>query len=345
MRGRAPTGREAREPLPAASAFLTALALAGGACAPPPVGTDTESSATSDATTSAGTLSTTTSTTDASTTDEPSTSTSGDTSVDTAGTDPTTGTGTTTSTTTSGSSGDATTTEDSTTSDTDGTGGGLPPECEGYVGQVTPEEAALTPQGDDEAEGLAIEASGEIVAPVQLTKRIAGDLAALRAANPEIAGIDALLSPAKHYFYVRFTPAAIAQIKNDTYHAWDCPNALYGATVKQIVGDVFVALTVDGLYDLEQVAADYLALDEVVKTSPLWELDGSDVCAAIAGEAMLYIFDDGYGDCQDGCIAHVYTGFLVDAEGDATALGTYATEQDMNAPMWFTDAGECTQWL
>ena len=247
------------------------------------------------------------------------------------------------SATTTGSSGDVTTA--TTSDDITGTTTGSPPECDGFVGLVTPEQTAITPQGDDEAEQLALEASGEIVAPPALFDRIVGDLIEIRAAHPEVALIEARADEAYDRISIRFTEAGAAQIADKTYHAWDCPNALYD--VESIMGPKsnFVTLGFDGLYMLPLIYGDYLALDEVVKIFPVPELDGDDVCAELVGEEILYIFDHGYGDCPEGCTAHDYWGFTVDADANVTPLGTFSTMDGVMAPAWLMNAGACKQWL
>ena len=247
------------------------------------------------------------------------------------------------SATTTGSSSDVTTA--TTGGDATGTTTGSLPECDGYMGQATPEQTAITPQGDDEAEQLALEASGEIVAPPALFDRIVGDLIEIRAAHPEVALIEARADEAYDRISIRFTEAGAAQIADKTYHAWDCPNALYD--VEAIMGpkNDFVTLVFDGLYMLPLIYSDYLALDEVLKIFPISTLDGDDVCAALVGEDILYIFDHGYGDCPEGCTAHDYWGFTVDADANVTPLGTFSTMDGVMAPAWLMNAGACKQWL
>lgn len=250
------------------------------------------------------------------------------------------------------SSGSTTASQDTSTSD-DGadsgssTGTTLPPDCSDYMGRATPEQTAMTPLADPEAELLAIEASGEIVAAPALHDRIAAELAAIRADAPGLAAIEAWPSWSPSSIVVSLDEEGAAAQAAGTYHAWDCPNALYHV-IEVEPGGLFGSITLRfaGLYDVQQVIEDYLVVEHVVHA----EIDGaigdaSDVCLSIAGELHTYIFDDARGDCPAGCTEHVYTGFTVAPDGTITALGSFDPELTMPAPAWFEDADTCTAWL
>lgn len=246
----------------------------------------------------------------------------------------------------------STTTPDGTSSDdgasSSSTGGPVsPPDCRGYVGQATPEQTAMTPRADAEAELLAIEASGEIVAPQPLYDRVGAELAAIRADEPTLVAIVARPSWPPSSVDVTLDEEGRAAYDAGTFDAWDCPNALYHATAVEdgFLGSLVVRFS--GRYDVQQVLVDYEAVEHVVSAEP--ELvggdDGPDVCLSIAGELHTYVFDDARGDCPAGCTEHLYTGFTVDLEGTITALGSFDPAEPVTPPAWLEDAESCTTWL
>jgi hypothetical protein len=226
-------------------------------------------------------------------------------------------------------------------------GGVSPPDCSDYMGRATPEQTAMTPLADAEAELLAIEASGEIVAPPALHDRIVGELAAIRGGEPGLA--DVLVWPdwSPSAIVVSLDEEGMAAYDAGTYQDWDCPNALYH--VMEIEpGGLFGAFTVRfaGLYDVNQVLEDYLVVEHVehAEIEPSGG-DASDVCLSIDGDLHTYIFDDARGDCPAGCTEHLYTGFTVDIDGTITPLGSFDPAEPVPVPAWFEAAESCTMWL
>lgn len=227
------------------------------------------------------------------------------------------------------------------------TGATLPPDCSDYVGRATPEQTAMTPLADAEAELLAIEASGEIVAPPALHDRIAAELAAIRADAPGLADIEAWPSWWPSSIVVSLDEEGAAAQAAGTYHAWDCPNELYHVIAVEPRG-LFGSITLRfaGLYDVQQVIEDYLVVEHVAHAEIDGVIgDGPDVCLSIADDLHTYVFDDARGDCPAGCTEHVYTGFTVAPDGTITALGSFDPALPMPAPAWFEAAEACTAWL
>lgn len=244
--------------------------------------------------------------------------------------------------------GSTTATTATTDPDPSGTTGPVsPPDCSGYMGRATPEQTATTPLASAEAELLAIEASGEIVAPLPLHDRIATELAAIRADAPGLADVAAWPNWSPSAIVVSLDEEGTAAYDAGTYHAWDCPNALYDVTAIE-PGGLFGSITVrfDGLYDVQQVIEDYRVVEHVVNAElDVPNGDASDLCLSITGDLHTYIFDDARGDCPAGCTEHLYTGFTVDLDGTITALGSFDPALPMPAPAWFEDAASCTMWL
>lgn len=231
--------------------------------------------------------------------------------------------------------------------DTSGSSGPGSPDCSDYMGRATPEQTAMTPLESAEAELLAIEASGEIVAPPALHDRIVTELAAIRREQPGLAGIVAAPDWWPSSILVTLETEGLEAYDAGTYHGWDCPNELYHVTELDQSG-LFGAFIVrfEGLYDVRQVVEDYRAA-ELVQHAELDVIggDSSDVCLSIAGDVHTYIFDDARGDCPAGCTEHVFTGLTVDLDGTITALGSFDPTDPMPAPAWYDAAESCTMWL
>lgn len=227
------------------------------------------------------------------------------------------------------------------------TGSVSPPDCRGYVGQATPDETAMTPRADAEAELLAIEASGEIVAPQPLYERVVAELAAIRADEPSLVTVVARPSWPPSSLEVTLDEEGRAAYDAGTFDAWDCPNELYHATA---IEDGFLGALVvrfAGLYDVQQILVDYAAVEHVVHADldRFGDGDGPDVCLSIDGDLHTYVFDDARGDCPAGCTEHLYTGFTVDIDGTITALGSFDPAEPVTPPAWLEDAESCTTWL
>jgi hypothetical protein len=250
--------------------------------------------------------------------------------------------------TTATSQGTSTSSSSDDTADSSGSTGPVsPPDCSDYMGSATPEQTATTPLANAEAELLAIEASGEIVAPPALHDRVVTELAAIRTDEPGLLAIEASPTWPPSSIVVSLDEEGAAAYDAGTYHGWDCPNALYDVTETDdsgLFGTIIVQF--DGLYDVRQVIEDYMVLEHVVYAeTDLIAGDSSDVCLSIDGDVHTYIFDDARGDCPAGCTEHVYTGFTVALDGTITPLGSFDPALPMPAPAWFEDADSCTMWL
>ncbi|MCH9684200.1 MAG: hypothetical protein K0V04_22395 [Deltaproteobacteria bacterium] len=235
--------------------------------------------------------------------------------------------------------------------DSTGTGPGLPPvDCSDFVGQATPEQVAMTPREDEEAEQLALEASGEVVAPQDIYARTVADLQTIRDDAPTLTKVHARPNWALDALWVALTPSALDALNMGTYQGWDCPNALYGvqSVDPEVLADTS-EIRYPGRFNPELIVADYEALDTVLDASPvIGGGDGNDVCLAVDGDVHTYIFDQGRGDCPAGCTEHLYSGFTIDGRGSLDSLGTYEiTDEDPlpPPPEWFTAAADCTMWL
>jgi hypothetical protein len=227
-----------------------------------------------------------------------------------------------------------------------GGGGSGTGACDGYVGQATIAEIGLSPFADEEAEMLAIEASGKLVAPEHVYQRILSDLAMIRAQSPEVQGIQAMQSWALDEMLMGFDQVGLAGVQDGTYTDWDCANAHYGFTGKQ-VQSFYVLVQFGHRFNVPLLASEYKLFPHVEYAEPNGLFgDGNDVCVSIENETKYnYVFDAGSGDCPAGCIQHMYWGFSTDGTPvKVTPLGSFANDQGV-PPGWFGALGACTQWL
>ncbi len=79
-----------------------------------------------------------------------------------------------------------------------------------------------------EAQLLAIENSGRLQPPQELTEKVLNDLAAIRAAYPEVADITYKATYMPDRINVCITEEAAAQYQQGLYHGLDTLNELYG---------------------------------------------------------------------------------------------------------------------
>jgi hypothetical protein len=217
--------------------------------------------------------------------------------------------------------------------------------CADYGGLATPGEIAQSPFPNAEAEVLAIEASGEVVAPMQAYTRIVGDLAAIRASNPAVRDIRAQGSWVPDELIIGFDEQGKAAVAAGTYADWDCPNALYGMSSIESHA-LFVLLHYDHMFNAPLLTAAYAVLPHVTYAEPNGIFgDGDDVCVSFNGQTYSYVFDAGSGDCLAGCIDHTYWGFSTSGTpGEITSLGTWSKASG-NPPPWFMALNACTKWL
>jgi len=225
-----------------------------------------------------------------------------------------------------------------------GGGGGTSGACAGFVPKASADEVAKTPRADEAAEVLAIETSNEFVAPDALYQRIVGELAAIGAAEPVVAGIGPFSSMSSNSIILGLSAAGYQSYQSGTYTAWDCPNQAYGMTQIQDVGSLQYVTIAFGQkrYNTPLLAAEYASLPEVTSVEPNMLVgDGPDVCLEVQGDTHFYIFDKAGGDCPAGCTEHAYYGFEVSAAGQVKSLGTFDPALPTPEPAWFTSLTDC----
>jgi hypothetical protein len=132
-------------------------------------------------------------------------------------------------------------------------------DCVDFVGVITPDQAAMTPRSNLGAEGLAHAFTDDVVVTDEVYARAVEDrevlerlgyLACLHG-TPDLRKL--LLSFVEHY----------DEALEGTYTPWVCANELYGAgpgpvEVSPMVGrGQPIVLYLSGMFDVDQIAADY----------------------------------------------------------------------------------------
>ncbi len=226
------------------------------------------------------------------------------------------------------------------------------PPCSEYVPLASPADIAKTPRQNVAAEVLALEVSGDFVAPDALYERIRADLETIVALDPTLANIGPASARVPSGVTVQLDePSFSAHLRGD-YHGWDCPNAAYGGRILRTVELTpavhigFGARRLDGA----RLVAEYSKIPGVLHTSPSGAFgEGSTICLEVDGLTHRYVFVEGWGDCLAGCTGHRYTGFDVTPGAAPTALGSFlsgtpegGTDPFPDAtPAWFDALGKC----
>lgn len=210
--------------------------------------------------------------------------------------------------------------------------------CAEYVGLATPDELDVTPRRDEGAEILALELSGELVAPDAIYDRIAHDLATIRAEVPELAQVPVVPAMLHQTLTIGLTDEAAQAAREGDYDAWACPNALYRVVETSILDQVpWAVLQFDGRYDIEQLIPEYTVLEGVTNAyaeEPSKEQYDGDVCLVSSEDLTYrYVFRD--GACLVPPCDLTYWGFVTDAAGTLETLGSFTTADPV--PAWYAD--------
>ena len=164
-----------------------------------------------------------------------------------------------------------------------------------------------------EAQQIALELSGELRPPEDLTELIQNDLAAIRAAYyPQIADISYRPIASPDQIIVGLTDQAMQQFRNGQYHELDQLNALYGVIE---IDDPFhrisaIILNFDQVYNTPLLADLYIQDDPPGMRYAQPNYYGG-YGSTISAAPPLYTFIRAWGDCPAGCIYHDYWEFSV----------------------------------
>ncbi len=162
------------------------------------------------------------------------------------------------------------------------------------------------PDPDDllEAQLIALELSGDLLPPTDLTQLILGDLAAIRDTNPQVADIRYRSITTPDQIIVGLTDQAMADFRNGLYHELDSLNTLYGVVdIQDFNLSPVIVLTFDQIYNTSALADIYVQSnpDGLRYAEPnLIFGDGNTISASPPS----YTFTRAWGDCPSGCINH-----------------------------------------
>lgn len=221
-------------------------------------------------------------------------------------------------------------------------------------GHGNPDDLAATPRSAPLKELLAIELSGEIVAPEALYRRVASDTEAMAglAADAHTEGAVPKVDPSAVALTVG---AQTAQAMLDgSYHDWDCLASWYQAqSVREgdpaAGGARRIIVSFDGIYDTAQVAQDYRGLPGVAAADPVPVATGNPgdrpprLCATEDGDTIRYVASGPPVLEPDGKKRPEQFYFFVSTgAGEVTLEDTYnAGSSPFIQPSWMTHYGDC----
>jgi hypothetical protein len=215
-------------------------------------------------------------------------------------------------------------------------------------GGITAVDTSLTPRSDLSAEILAMEASGELVAPQALYERVKDELQMI-VATP--GGVPLIGCGVQSQLLIGVTDAGYAQIQGGEYTAWDDYNSVLRMTDlvlrSSAPGYSGYKLVFDGVYNLAALEAAYGQLPEMRYADRNGYVGASsDACLERFGDALdthVYVFRYGSGDCPAGCTSNTYYGYSAEASGAIEYLGSYSGSG--TPPDWFDKAQQCRNFL
>jgi hypothetical protein len=204
----------------------------------------------------------------------------------------------------------------------------------------TPEERALTPRADQNLERLALRLDGDTLTARQTTyERVVEDVAAIRGAHPELAGIGYVGPTESRRLLLSLNDVGALSLRAGEYSAWDCMNAAYGVesvTIGPTDVSTLVEIELGGIYDLARIELQYANLPEVVgaRTAPISSNATSEICATRSGDRYDYVIDRTSGECPGLCY-HEAHHFVTNAGGQVIEDGVWRSHQGEPHPDWF----------
>ncbi len=203
----------------------------------------------------------------------------------------------------------------------------------------------------EESDQLVLEATGAFVPAGELSSQVAAELEVIRTAYAEVAGIYAMPSWSMTSILGSLEDDAYAAYQSQSYTAWNELNKRFGLTRVEILSEdlgIF-ALRFSAHYNAPLLAVEYAAVPGLRYAEPNFVGgDGDDVCLCFDGDAHVYVFDQGTGDCPAGCIEHTYWGVRVRVEGATAAiepLGRWEADYVGEKPEWLQGLCDGTRWL
>ncbi len=206
------------------------------------------------------------------------------------------------------------------------------------------------------AQQLAVEATGQITAPLETYKKVVHELAMIRSAYPELQDCEPSLSWANSLIILFDRTETGVAIQSDIHGNWKYFNELHNVKIEEITKmtptpmlgyQYFVLRFGMNYYNLNILKEKYMELPYVqwvgLNHSTYIGCFGPpcDVCLAIEDETHYYLFQ--------GCV--VYTpssegfekvGFKVSPTGDIMPIDLTGLDNQDDKPSWYED---CMYWL
>ena len=200
-----------------------------------------------------------------------------------------------------------------------------------------------------DAEILAMESSGELVAPLSLYERTVDDLVNIRNqySDVSVVNVSATSGYKMSEMLLGLDKNAMALFDTGNYSQWDQLNQKFGVASVTKLSDKAVKMQFERGYNIPQLAEAYInaKLQGVTFAEPNFIIGASqDICLENqADENRIYMFKQGEGDCPAGCITWQYAGFKVDANQAVTQLGQFSSFDA--TPDWYENNQACKQFL
>lgn len=174
-----------------------------------------------------------------------------------------------------------------------------------------------------DAEALALELSGELLAPPALTDVIDQHLQTIRGAEPTLVVVHSFPPWIPGHLWVRLTPSAFAAYQAGTYTGLDSLNAAYGPV--EVVAEYAFVWTIlmdfAANYSPLVLGPTYASADGVVSASPAgYGFQATDIWADSLGT---YTFRLGWGDCENGCAYGHFWTYEIGVSGQAVLLAEW----------------------
>lgn len=176
---------------------------------------------------------------------------------------------------------------------------------------------------------IALEISGEPLAPTWMINQIAMDLMTIRLLYPEVAEITARPDWIPGGVLVRLSGDAWEDYQAGEYTALDSMNTLLGASIISEYPMIsLLYLRTEECYHPDFLVAEYGQIEGIIYAEPNGVGgDGDDIFSTEVG---YYTFKHGYGDCPAGCIYEDYWVFQVDG-GTVTLLDQYTIDSTLTS--------------
>lgn len=189
-----------------------------------------------------------------------------------------------------------------------------------FTGSLPRFDYGDSPRPDREAELLAVETSGELLAPDELYDRIHRDLGLIRAFDSRV--VDVIHDP-------RWVPnqVIVKLIEGMPTDNYDELNRFYGAVDCENLFDTWYVVTLpDVIVNVPVLADIYAEAPEVEFAEPNFIFGTDDEITVFPGEGVFgYEIIDGFCDCFDGCDCFKIFRFTVTDGGDVQ-LESYREE-------------------